>query len=371
MNSETLHEEDRAVNLPDPRLHDEAARLAALHRYEILDTPREATFDRITGLVKTILKVPMCAVSLIDADRQWFKSCIGLSDCETSRGISFCTHTIREREPLCVPDATLDPRFARNPLVTGDPFIRSYLGAPLSTPDGYNVGSLCAIDVIPRSYNSEQIEILKTLAALVVDELELRRIAQTDSLTGAATRRAFTLEMEKAIARFRRSERASALLLLDVDHFKRVNDQHGHPVGDLVLRTVAEQLSRQLRETDMLGRLGGEEFGILLQDADTDQALETAERMRARLESLLVQREPPLSVTASFGVAALDPRVGSVQRWLALADEALYEAKRAGRNRCCVAQDTEVARHPWIGSVPAGAARAGAAPADLTSPRFR
>jgi diguanylate cyclase (GGDEF)-like protein len=316
--------------------------LAALNRYEVLDTPTEAGFDRITGLVSTVLQVPISTVSLIDADRQWFKSCVGVTGRETARDISFCTHTIKEREPLHVPDATLDARFAENPLVTGAPFIRSYLGVPLSTPDGYNVGSLCAIDVVPREYSAAQVEILKSFAALVVDELELRRIAQTDFLTGATTRRGFTLEMEKTLARFGRSGHPAALLTLDIDHFKRVNDTYGHPAGDLVLKTVAHGMADELRVSDTLGRLGGEEFGILLQDIESEQVFETAERLRGWLERLEIAHEPALRVTASFGVAILTPQVGSVEQWLALADEALYEAKRNGRNRCCVAREVAV-----------------------------
>ena len=329
------------MNVTDAKLQDEAARLAALHRYEVLDTPTEAAFERVTGLVKTVLNVPICAVSLIDRDRQWFKSCVGLSVRETGRDVAFCSHTIMKRDPLYVPDARLDPRFAENPLVTGEPHIRSYLGIPLSTPDGYNVGSLCAIDVEPRSYRPEEVEILKSFAALVVDELELRRIAQTDYLTGAVSRRSFLLEMEKMLSRFRRTGRNASLLFMDVDHFKRVNDTHGHAMGDVVLKQVAQELTGLLRRSDTLGRLGGEEFGILLESASLHQAFEIADRLRSRLEATPVQLEPLVSITASFGVAALAAETGTVKEWLEAADQALYEAKRTGRNRCCVAGGVE------------------------------
>ena len=328
----------------DPKLLDEAGRLAALDRYEVLDTGREESFDRITGLVCAVLGVPISTVSMIDAERQWFKSCVGVSVRETARDISFCTHTILEREPLYVPEATLDARFAENPLVTGAPFIRSYLGVPLSTPDGYNVGSLCAIDVVPREYSQAQIEILKSFAALVVDELELRRIAQTDHLTGVATRRGFMLDLEKTLARYQRAGHPAALILLDIDHFKRVNDTYGHPAGDVVLKAVAQELVGQLRQSDSVGRLGGEEFGVLLQDTEIDRAFETAERLRRRLEAFEAEHVPVLRVTASFGVASLDGQTGSTKQWLAVADEALYEAKRTGRNRSCLSRGVAVPR---------------------------
>ena len=323
--------------MADPRLKDEAGRLAALQRYEVLDTPHEAAFDRITGLVKTVFQVPISTLSFIDAERQWIKSCVGISATQMARDVSFCAHTIKGREPLFIPDTTQDARFAKSAFVTGDPFVRSYLGVPLATPDGYNVGSLCAVDVVPREYSSAQVEILRAFAALVVDELELRRIAQTDFLTGAVTRRGFTLEMEKTLARFRRSGHPAALLMLDIDHFKQVNDTYGHPAGDMVLKTVARGLADKLRVSDTLGRLGGEEFGIVLQDVEHEPAVDTAERLRCHVESLEIPNEPDLRVTASFGISTLNPQIESVEQWLALVDEALYEAKRGGRNRVCVA----------------------------------
>src|SRR5690349_6483011 len=173
----------------ESKLADEEGRLAALNRYEILDTPPEAPFEKITSLVQDVLQVPICAVSLVDREQQWFKSIQGLDTRRTPRSISFCTHTIRTDEALIVPDALHDPRFSANPLVLGEPHIRSYAGVPLQSPDGYNVGALCAIDVVPRTFSDAQLAILRSFATLVVDQLELRRIAVRDHLTGALTRR--------------------------------------------------------------------------------------------------------------------------------------------------------------------------------------
>jgi len=321
----------------DAKLVDEPGRLAALKRYELLDTPREAPFDRIANLVKTVMDVPIATISLIDRDRQWLKACVGLDNADNMpRGISFCNHTIKSREPMYVPDAKLDPRFRDNPLVTGPPHIGSYLGVPLSTPDGYNLGSLCALDYKPRTFTESQIAVMKSFAALVTDEIELRRLAQIDYLTGAATRRGFFLEMEKAISRFVRNHRPSSLLVFDIDHFKVVNDRYGHPAGDAVLKSLSERIASLLRTSDVLGRLGGEEFGILLMDATLDQAVKSAERFRRGIEEFVVEHDPPLQVTASFGVAELDADLLLGERWLARADAGLYEAKRTGRNRACV-----------------------------------
>ena len=330
------------IQLPDGKLHDEEARVAALHRYDVLDTEPEAPFDKITNLVKMLLSVPMSAVSLVDTNRQWFKSKQGLDVCETSRDISFCTHAIQSREPMLVPDATQDARFADNPLVKGPPGIRSYAGVPLKTPDGYNVGSLCALDTVPREFERGQIELLCNLAALVVDELELRRIAESDYLTGAMTRRAFIAHVEKAIAKYRRTGTSSTLLLLDIDRFKSVNDTFGHAAGDTVLKAVSARCQEVIRSEEVFGRLGGEEFAVLLQGTNASGAMVAAERLRLAIEDMEVPGEPPLKVTASFGVSVLSgdhAMLSAVtpEAWLAIADQGLYTAKASGRNRCCLA----------------------------------
>jgi diguanylate cyclase (GGDEF)-like protein len=319
----------------DALLQDEEGRLAALHRLNALDTPAEEPFEKIVNLVRTVLSVPMATVTLVERDRQWFKAHRGMPAQETPRSISFCTHTIQERGALVVPDALLDPRFAESPLVTGAPNIRSYAGIPLRTPEGYNVGALCAIDTKPRSFSDAEIAILTNLASIVVDELELRLIAGRDHLTGALTRRGLMEQAEKELARYDRKGQKSACVLLDVDHFKSINDNHGHPAGDQVLRQLAEVCSEVMRPTDSFGRVGGEEFVLLLSDIDADGALAVAERFRCKIEEhpFDIGGGQTLKVTASFGVAPLQPGVTSVDAWLGIADACLYRAKRDGRNR--------------------------------------
>ncbi|MBB5687188.1 sensor domain-containing diguanylate cyclase [Sphingobium boeckii] len=320
----------------DPKLNDEPARIAALHRYEVLDTPAEAPFDKITNLVRAVLGVPISAVSLIDSDRQWFKSHPGIDAEETTRDIAFCDHTIRSRNPLIVADASLDDRFKGNPLVMGDPNIGSYAGVPLETPDGYNIGSLCAIDTRPRHFDPAQIDVLKRLAALVVDQLELRRIAERDYLTGALTRRAFVAELDRAIALHKRHERPAALVLIDIDHFKAVNDSHGHPAGDRAICALVDCVSGMKRPSDVFGRIGGEEFGLLLPETSQSDAFQAAERYREAVVELIVANGEPFGLTASFGVAGLMD--ADSELWFERADGALYDAKRSGRNRVCVAK---------------------------------
>lgn len=151
----------------------EALRLEALRNYGILDTPPEERFDRLTRLVSRELKVPISLVSLVDHQRQWFKSSVGLNARETPRDIAFCHHAIQSNEILVVPDATKDIRFAENPLVTSDPSIRFYAGAPLKTAGGHRLGTLCAIDSSPRELTPRQAELLSEVSAIAVDELEL------------------------------------------------------------------------------------------------------------------------------------------------------------------------------------------------------
>ena len=153
----------------------EATRLQALRRYDVLDTPPEANFDRITKLAASFFEVPTVLISLVDAKRQWFKSRLGMSAGEVDREIAFCAHAILADDPLVVPDTLEDPRFRGNPQVTGAPFIRFYAGAPLATPDGFRLGTLCLVDTVPRAFSSKQAGELQELAAVVVETLEARR----------------------------------------------------------------------------------------------------------------------------------------------------------------------------------------------------
>ena len=155
--------------------HNEKKRLKVLWQYEVLDTIPEEVFDDLTELAAKICEAPIALISLVDEKRQWFKSKVGISVNETLRDVSFCAHALNQTELFIVPDATQDTRFAQNPLVTSDPKIRFYAGAPLITPDGYALGTLCVLDKVPRDLRPEQRQALQILARHVVSQLELRR----------------------------------------------------------------------------------------------------------------------------------------------------------------------------------------------------
>ncbi len=153
----------------------EAGRIAALEKYAILDTDPEQSFDDLALLASFICKTPIALISLVDENRQWFKSRVGLDASETSRDIAFCSTAILQNDVFVVPDALADDRFRDNPLVVSDPHIRFYAGAPLINEDGYALGTLCVVDRAPRELAPEQKEALKALSRLVLAQLEFRR----------------------------------------------------------------------------------------------------------------------------------------------------------------------------------------------------
>jgi anti-sigma regulatory factor (Ser/Thr protein kinase) len=154
---------------------DEAARLAALRSYRILDTRPEQAFDDLAILASHICGTPIALITLIDESRQWFKSKVGLDGEGTLRSLAFCSHAIQHHDIMLVPDARADARFRDNPFVTGDPHIRFYAGAPLVTPEGHALGTLCVVDRVPRTLTADQMHALDALRRQVVAQLELRR----------------------------------------------------------------------------------------------------------------------------------------------------------------------------------------------------
>lgn len=180
---------------------DESARLAALRSYRILDTDPEAGFDDLALLATQICGTPIGLITLIDERRQWFKARVGLTISETERSISFCTHAIQQSEIMIVPNALDDRRFRQNPLVQGEPHIRFYAGAPLVTPEGHAIGTLCVVDSVPRQLNESQLNALDALRRQAEAQLELRRNL---------------LELDAALAERDKAETAQATLVTEL-----------------------------------------------------------------------------------------------------------------------------------------------------------
>ncbi len=310
----------------------EERRIKALQRYNILDTGREESFDRISRLAKLALNASGVMVSLLTTDRHWVKSSDGVDVDEVPYEHSMCRHVIRQGGPVVVQDCLLDPRFNGSPYVTGNPGVRFYMGVPLRSNDGEAIGTICAIDDRPRVPSDAQVSVMQDLAKMVTDELELRLVATTDFLTGALTRRTFTQRSATAFQHARRYGHPLGMIAIDLDHFKQINDRYGHAAGDEVLRVMVDCCHETLRGTDLLGRLGGEEFAVLLPDTLTDAAYAAAERLRLEIEAKqVVTPSGAIRFTASFGVSALADH-GSIAEVLEEADRALYAAKLAGRN---------------------------------------
>jgi diguanylate cyclase (GGDEF)-like protein len=289
------------------------------------------------------LQMPIAAISLVDRDRQWFKSRQGMAPEATPRNISFCTHTVQKDEPFVVQDALAHRWLRHSPLVTDEPHIRAYVGMPLRTPGGHNIGTLCVMDVKPREISKEQLNILQDLARLVVDELELRQLAFIDPLTGAMTRRAFLAEADKEVKRAKRHHRDLACIMFNIDHFKSTNDGYGHAAGEQVLAKVLAACREELRASDHIGRLGGEEFAVLLPEIGA-KAVEVAEKLRRKISTLVVSyASQMIQVSASFGVAVLSDQDSGFADLSVRADMALYEAKNGGRNKVCTGMSRAVA----------------------------
>jgi GAF domain-containing protein len=161
------------MSAPFPK--NEKKRIAVLWQYDVLDTVPETMFDDLTELAASICEVPIALISLVDEDRQWFKSKVGLTVKQTTRDISFCAHAILQKKLFIVPDATKDVRFKNNPLVTGTRKIRFYAGMPLTAPSGHALGTLCVLDRKPRQLRPEQKRALQILGRHVMSQLEMRR----------------------------------------------------------------------------------------------------------------------------------------------------------------------------------------------------
>ncbi len=314
-----------------PKPADETRRLAALRALNILDTDPEERFDRITRLAQRLFGTSMATVTLVDSDRQWFKSTQGGEPGgENPREISFCAHAILEPETMVVADAREDERFADNPLVLGDPNIRFYAGHPVTAPGGEAVGTLCVLDDKPRASDDFDTEVLRELAEMVEAEIASLSLAIDDGLTGLTNRRGFEMLGERLLAAARRLDLPVSAIYADLNNMKPINDTHGHDAGDRALVDTAAVLSSSLRASDLIARLGGDEFCAVLIGAAASAGPALIARVESALAARNVASEEPYELSLSLGLAEC-PAGEELALWdlVARADAEMFTVKRA------------------------------------------
>lgn len=307
----------------------EVERLHVLRALAILDTQEEERFDRLTRIARRMFDVPIALVTLVDSHRQWFKSCMGLQFKETPRDISFCGHAILGDEAFVINDASKDPRFSDNPLVTGELQIRFYAGQPIRTTHGFKIGTLCLIDSKPRDFHARDMQDLNDLACMVENELAAIELATMDELTDLSNRRGFIMLTEKYLNYFTRHHVNASLVFLDLNGFKFINDSYGHDEGDRALQTFASALKKVGRTSDIFARLGGDEFVVLLANARHHEAHIYIERLLTYLDTIRQQQRQPYRIAFAQGVVEFDPQVPkSVEQLLVEGDALMYQLKK-------------------------------------------
>ena len=355
--------------MPAMTVDDETRRLEVLQSYHLIDTAPEPAFDDIVNMASLMCGTPIALVSLITEDRQWFKARVGLDQMETPRDQAFCAHAIRNPSAIMeVPDASTDPRFMHNPLVVGEPGIRFYAGAPLLTPSGAALGTVCVIDRVPRQLTPAMAQGLQALARQVGELLALRRansdletlnqsvmemqvelehyqvklegenaeLAQSspvDPVTGLNNQRAFERALGEELLRVEGTQSRLALLLAEIDHLGVFARDFGAVAKDDALRRVAKVVKAQARGYDTLACLDSRRFAMLLPGTDDSEMAAMAARLRRAVSFL-----PPLGrgLRVSIGAAVarpIDAPLDVMQR----ATSAVEQAMEQGGNQVVVA----------------------------------
>jgi len=315
------------MQLGDP--NQEKNRLDALYRYGLLDTPAEAAFDCITRVVKGALDVPIALIVLVDKDRQWFKSRQGTKTSETTRDVSFCTRTIEGNQPLLIPNLKKDPVFAKNPLVSGFPFLRFYSGVPLRTADGFNIGSLCVLGYRPRALKASEVTILVDMARLTMDQIELRHIADVDYLTGLITRHVLLKTGNQEVERIRVNGGALSLIVFEVDKFSEISRKDGYNTSDSLLQNLVHKCQAILGEDASFARVGDGRFAVLMPNTGEAGAIDIARKIMALIGALEVPEfAGRYKLSSSAGIAVYLPEDKDFNHLFTRAEIALQKNKK-------------------------------------------
>lgn len=308
----------------------EKKRLDALHKLDILDTPKEDRFDRLTRLSKRLFDVPISFISLIDCQRQWFKSTQGIETNETSREISFCSRAIEGEEVYIIPDTRESVIFANNPLVTGSPGIQFYAGAIIRNMDGQKIGTLCIADTKPRNMSKVDIKLLEDLALMAERELISEKLINLDYLTGLLNRQAFESRAKDVLNIAWHQKLSVSLLFFDINNFKTINDNYGHMEGDNALVDFSLCLAESCRESDLIARFGGDEFIVLLLDTNSHSVLKMIQRFTEGLREK--SQKNKFEITFSVGVSTQrdDNQPLDLNSLIEEADQDMYIQKAKG-----------------------------------------
>lgn len=323
-----------------------------LYSLDILESPLQEKFERITRLTKSLFDVPIAFISLIDDHCLLFKSLLGTNIVELPHVTNFCSHALLEEDIFCVPEATTDKRFSDDPYVVGDPHIHFYAGHLIQL-NHQKLGTISIVDHKPRYFSGDQLLWLKDMAALVDTEIQnysistvkgklasdldqARLASMIDPLTRLWNRQGMYNILKHRMDEYLANGTGFAVAILDIDNFKNINDSYGHESGDQTLKAIADSLIEGCRETDAVGRWGGEEFLILINESNVNYVVEIAERIRSRIESQQVALPfaLPLDVTVTIGLTCIAPwTYPTLEDMINKADQALYHGKRNGRNQ--------------------------------------
>jgi diguanylate cyclase (GGDEF)-like protein len=307
----------------------ESERLHALKTLQILDTTHEERFDRVTRMAKRIFGVSISLVSLIDQDRQWFKSKQGFEATEMPRDISFCGHAINQDGLFIVPNASKDERFFDNPLVTSAPNIRFYAGYPLKIRGGLNIGTLCLLDEAPREMDEEDQLLFKDLGAIIEQEIRSIQLATLDALTLISNRRGFLNLVDYGFKVCQRNKISMSFLLFDLNKFKAINDQYGHHEGDFVLVKFDQLMIETFRNSDVIGRLGGDEFVAMMTSSDEENTNTILARFEVAIEEANATMNKPYKIEYSVGLVHFQHNTEKTpEEMIQAADAAMYKNKK-------------------------------------------
>jgi diguanylate cyclase (GGDEF)-like protein len=304
---------------------DETKRLQALQSLKVLDAQPDARFERIIRLARRLFDVPLAAVLLADrgGSAPQHRELLEVFESAHRRAAgNGATHDV-----FVVPDTANDPRFRRRALLLDDGTVRFFAGCAVHASHGARVGTLCLVDIVPRTLGAEELQLLAELGGMISEELSSLSIATSDTLTKVTNRRGFEHIASHILPMAKRLRLPVALVHIDLDGFKGINDSRGHEAGDRVLAAFARHLLKNFRESDVVARLGGDEFCVLMSGAPEATVMETLRRLAARLEQCAA--EP---IRFSAGIAMFDPdRHAGIDDLLREADRRMYESKRRNR----------------------------------------